>query len=182
MPSPWSWTPPGKPEEIWVRWHAVPDFYESGPRDRHYTVDPLSGVISFGDGTYGMIPPIGQNNIRITYRTGGGEQGNRASATDRGAEVRRSLHRQRHQLPAGPGGAPSEPIDRLQARGPRVLRHRDRAVAAADLEDLAAAASAEVASAAAIVPAFNPSASGSTRRRRLPPPTTPCRGRAAGWA
>ena len=52
--------------------------------------------------------------------------------------------------------ADSEPIDRLQARGPRVLRHRDRAVAAQDLEDLAAAASADVATAAAIVPIFNP--------------------------
>jgi hypothetical protein len=37
-----------------------------------------------------------------------------------------------------------------------VLRHRDRAVAAQDLVDLAVAASADVAAAAAIVPAFNP--------------------------
>ena len=146
----------GQPEEIWVRWHAVPDFYESGPRDRHYTVDPLSGVISFGDGAYGMIPPIGQSNVRVTYRTGGGEQGNQASATV--VELKSSVpyidgvtNYQSSQ-----GGAPSEPIGRLQARGPQVLRHRDRAVAAADLEDLAAAASADVAIAAAIVPAFNP--------------------------
>src|SRR5581483_4361859 len=54
------------------------------------------------------------------------------------------------------GGAPAEPIDRVQARGPKILRHRDRAVTAADLEDLAAAASADVAAAAAIVPIFNP--------------------------
>src|SRR5260370_27714107 len=60
----------GQPEEVWVRWHAVPDFYQSGPQDRHYMVDPLSGVIRFGDGSSGMIPPIGQNNIRMTYRTG----------------------------------------------------------------------------------------------------------------
>ena len=37
-----------------------------------------------------------------------------------------------------------------------MLRHRDRAVAAQDLEDLAVAASADVARAAAIVPEFNP--------------------------
>ncbi len=30
----------GQPDEIWVRWHAVPDFYQSGPRDRHYTRGP----------------------------------------------------------------------------------------------------------------------------------------------
>jgi len=146
----------GQPEEIWVRWHAVPDFYQSGPRDRHYTVDPLSGVIGFGDGSYGMAPPIGQNNIRMTYRAGGGEQGNRDSATI--VELKSAfpyidgvINNQPSQ-----GGAPVEPIDRVKARGPRVLRHRDRAVAAADLEDLAAAASADVAAAAAIVPIFNP--------------------------
>jgi hypothetical protein len=146
----------GQPDEIWVRWHAVPDFYQSGPRDRHYTVDPLSGVIQFGGGSYGMIPPIGQNNIRMTYRAGGGEQGNRASATIVGLKsgvpyIDGVTNNQPSQ-----GGAPVEPIDRVKARGPRVLRHRDRAVAAQDLEDLAAAASADVAAAAAIVPIFNP--------------------------
>jgi predicted phage baseplate assembly protein len=146
----------GQPEEIWVRWHAVPDFYQSGPRDRHYTVDPLSGVIGFGDGSYGMIPPIGQNNIRMTYRAGGGEQGNRDGATI--VELKSAfpyIDGVTNNQPSQ-GGAPVEPIDRVKARGPRVLRHRDRAVAAADLEDLAAAASADVAAAAAIVPIFNP--------------------------
>jgi len=146
----------GQPEEIWVRWHAVPDFYGSGPRDRHYTIDPLSATIRFGDGTSGLIPPIGQNNIRLTYRTGGGEQGNRASATI--VELKSGVPYIDGVTNNGPsqGGAPVEPIERVQARGPRVLRHRDRAVAAQDLEDLAAAASADVAAAAAVVPIFNP--------------------------
>ena len=146
----------GQPDEVWVRWHAVPDFYASGPRDRHYTADPMSGVIAFGDGTDGMIPPQGQNNIRMTYRAGGGEQGNQDTATI--VELKSSIpsvdsvtNYQRAQ-----GGAPAEPVDRVQARGPRVLRHRDRAVAAQDLEDLAAAASADVAIAAAISPVFDP--------------------------
>ena len=147
---------PRQPEEIWMRWDAVPDFYRSGPRDRHYTIDPLSGVIRFGDGSYGMIPPIGQSNIRITYRTGGGEQGNRASATI--VQLKSGvpyIDGVTNNQPSQ-GGAPTEPIDRVKARGPRMLRHRDRAVAAADLEDLALAASADVAAATAIVPAFDP--------------------------
>jgi hypothetical protein len=146
----------GQPDEVWVRWHAVPDFYQSGPRDRHYTVDPLSGVIRFGDGSSGMIPPIGPNNIRMTYRAGGGEQGNRASATI--VELKSGVPYIDGVINNQPsqGGAPVEPIERVKARGPRVLRHRDRAVAAQDLEDLAAAASAEVAAAAAIMPIFNP--------------------------
>jgi hypothetical protein len=146
----------GQPDEIWVRWHAVPDFYQSGARDRHYTVDAQTGEIRFGDGSYGMIPPQGQNNIRITYRTGGGEQGNRAAGTI--VELKSGipyLDGVTNHEPAQ-GGAPREPIGRLQARGPRVLRHRDRAVTAQDLEDLAAAASAEVARVTAIVPTFSP--------------------------
>lgn len=146
----------GQPDEIWVRWHAVADFYASGPRDRHYTADPLSGVIQFGDGTHGLLPPIGQSNIRMTYQAGGGEQGNQDTATI--VELKSSvpyIDGVTNNQPAQ-GGAPSEPIARLQGRGPRMLRHRDRAVAAADLEDLALAASADVATAAAIVPIFNP--------------------------
>jgi hypothetical protein len=146
----------GQVQEIWVRWHAVPDFYQSGPRDRHYTVDPLSGAVQFGDGSYGLIPPIGPGNIRMTYRTGGGAAGNRAAATV--VQLKSSVpyvdgvtNNERAQ-----GGANTELISRLQARGPRVLRHRDRAVAAEDLEDLAMAASAEVAIAVAIGPDFNP--------------------------
>lgn len=146
----------GQPEEIWVRWHAVPDFYGSGPRDRHYTIDPLSATIRFGDGTSGLIPPIGQNNIRLTYRTGGGEEGNRPTATI--VELKSGVPYIDGVTNNGPsqGGAPVEPVERVQARGPRVLRHRDRAVAAQDLEDLAVAASADVAAAAAVVPLFNP--------------------------
>jgi hypothetical protein len=146
----------GQLDEIWVRWHAVPDFHQSGARDRNYTVDTLTGEIRFGDGSCGMIPPQGQNNIRVTYRTGGGEQGNRAAATI--VELKSGipyLDGVTNHEPAQ-GGAPREPIERLQARGPRVLRHRDRAVTAQDLEDLAAAASAEVARVAAIAPAFSP--------------------------
>jgi Baseplate J-like protein len=146
----------GQPEDIWVRWHAVPDFYQSGTRDRHYTIDPLSGVITFGDGSFGLIPPIGANNLQLTYRTGGGEQGNRDSATI--VELKSSVpyvDGVTNNEPSA-GGAPTEPIEEVQARGPQALRHRDRAVAAQDLEDLALAASADVATAAAIVPIFNP--------------------------
>jgi predicted phage baseplate assembly protein len=139
-----------------VRWHAVPDLYGSGPRDRHYTLDALTGRVRFGDGTGGMAPPSGQNNVRLTYQTGGGAAGNRPAGTL--VELRSaipSVEGVTNHEPAG-GGAEAEPLERLTARGPRVLRHRDRAVAAPDLEDLAAAASSDVARAVAIVPSFNP--------------------------
>ncbi|HKE97542.1 MAG TPA: putative baseplate assembly protein [Actinomycetes bacterium] len=146
----------GQPDEIRVRWHAVADFYASGPRDRHYVLDALSGQVSFGDGVAGMVPPRGQNNVRINYRAGGGERGNRAAGTivqlKAGIPFLESVD---NHEPAQ-GGAAREPIERLKERGPRTLRHRDRAITAADLEDLALTASAEVARVAAIVPEANP--------------------------
>ncbi len=145
-----------EPEESWERWHPQPDLYDSGPRDRHYTIDALTGEIRLGDGSNGLIPPPGQNNVRITYRTGGGEQGNREAGVI--AELKSAVlyvNGVTNHEPAQ-GGAGPEPIERLKGRGPRTLRHRDRAVTAADLEDLATAASPTVARASAVVPTFNP--------------------------
>jgi hypothetical protein len=145
----------GQPDEIWVRWHAVPDLYESGRRDRHYTIDALTGEIRFGDGRYGLVPPVGQNNIRTGYRTGGGEAGNRAAEAV--VQMKSSVpyvDGVTNHEPAQ-GGAPREPIERLKERGPRFLRHRDRAVTAQDVEDLAYAASTTVARAVAVAPDFD---------------------------
>ena len=140
----------GRPDEVWVRWHCVPDFYRSGPADRHYTLDPVTGTVGFGDGQAGRIPPGGQNNLRISYRTGGGEAGNRATGTIVALKSGIPYIDAVTNLEPAQGGAPTEPLDRLTTRGPRVLRHRDRAVTADDLADLAFAASADVARVAAV--------------------------------
>jgi hypothetical protein len=147
----------GQPDEVWVRWHAVADLHASGPRDRHYLVDSVTGEVRFGDGSSGMIPPVGQSNVRISYRTGGGERGNRPAGTI--AKLKAGLPYVDGVANAEPadGGGPREPLERVAARGPRTLRHRDRAVTAQDLEDLALDASAQVARVAAITPMFNPS-------------------------
>ncbi|WP_329311137.1 putative baseplate assembly protein [Streptomyces sp. NBC_01262] len=133
------------PEQVWVRWHEVTDFYRSGPQDRHYTIDPRTGEIRFGDGQAGRVVPRGQNNIRVTYRTGGGEEGNRAEGTVVTLKSAvPSIDSVTHDEPAS-GGSAWEPLDRVRERGPRALRHRDRAVTAEDFQDLAFACSAEVA-------------------------------------
>ena len=38
-------------------WQQVSDFYGSGPDDPHYVLDRTTGVVSFGDGQHGRIPP-----------------------------------------------------------------------------------------------------------------------------
>ena len=59
---------------------AVDHFNLSGPGDRHYVTDRVKGVVLFGDGARGLIPPSGKDNIRAPfYRSGGGKTGNRAA-------------------------------------------------------------------------------------------------------
>ena len=72
----------GRFSEFWVRWEKVADFSSSDGRSRHYLLDRTSGKIRFGNGIRGMIPPLGMNNIKASYRTGGGEAGNLASFFD----------------------------------------------------------------------------------------------------
>lgn len=135
-----------RPIEIWVRWHEVPDFYGSGARDRHYVVNHLTGEVSFGDGRNGMIPPRGGGNLRLKfYQTGGGRAGDRPAGTI--TEMKTTIPYVDGVGNAEPalGGADAESRDSLIRRGPRSIRHRDRAVTVQDYEDLTMMASSEVA-------------------------------------
>jgi hypothetical protein len=143
-------------EAVWVRWHEVTDFYESEPRDRHYTVDRLTGAIYFGDGQNGAIPPQGRNNIRLSYRTGGGQYGNLPDRTVTQLKTTVPYVDGVTNLQAAGGGSDRESIARVQERGPKILRHGGKAVTVQDFEDLAYEASTEVARVKAIVPEFDP--------------------------
>lgn len=135
-----------RPVEVWVRWHEVPDFYGSGPRDRHYVVNHLTGEFSFGDGLNGIIPPRGTGNLRLRfYQSGGGREGNRPAGTI--TELKTTIPYIDGVSNAEPaaGGANGESRASLIRRGPRSIRHRDRAVTVQDYEDLAMLASPEVA-------------------------------------
>jgi predicted phage baseplate assembly protein len=147
----------GQPTAVWVRWLQVPDFHGSGPRDRHYILDHLTGVVQFGNGQQGLIPPLGRNTIRLwQYRTGGGEQGDRAANTITQLKTTVPFIDSVTNLEPAGGGAAQESIAQAQVRGPKQIRHRDRAVTAQDFEDLAFEASPDVARACAVVPQFNP--------------------------
>ncbi|MGD1703156.1 baseplate J/gp47 family protein [Dapis sp. BLCC M229] len=143
----------GEIEEVWVKWHKVADFYSSGAGDRHYTLDPQTGEIHFGDGIAGMIPPRGRNNIRFfLYRTGGGEQGNIAAETISQLKTTIPYIDRGINLEPSAGGAQQETLDRLKERVPKQLRHRDRAVTAQDMADLAYEASTDVARVKVVTP------------------------------
>jgi predicted phage baseplate assembly protein len=130
----------GRPLEIWVRWQQVSDFYGSGPRDRHYVLDMLSGEIRFGNGRNGLIPPLGAGNIRLAYyRTGGGLAGNRPANTIIQLKTTVPYVDKVTNPEPAEGGAEAESLESLLARAPRALRHHHRAVSLEDYEDLALA-------------------------------------------
>jgi predicted phage baseplate assembly protein len=144
-------------QEQWVTWQEVPDFYASDPTNPHYTLDRQTGELRFGDGQNGRLPPEGQNNIRAAhYRTGGGQRGNREAQTIVQLKTSIPYLAEVINYEAAVGGAEQESIEQVKRYAPRQLRHRDRAVTIEDVEDLAFAASSEVARTKAIPPQFRP--------------------------
>lgn len=132
---------------LWMRWHKVENFFNSGPKSRHYTLNYQTGVIRFGDGQHGRIPPQGKKNIRCQkYYMGGGRRGNAGIGTitelvKKIDDVESSVF---NFVPAE-GGHDAESVEEAKLRGPSVLKHGYRAVTEEDFEALAQEASGRVA-------------------------------------
>lgn len=138
----------------WDQWEVVDHFADSGPDDRHVTLDPATGQISFGpavrepDGSlrhFGAVPPKAAPVRVPKYLTGGGRRGNVA----RGAlsVLRTSIpfvSRVENRAPAQ-GGVDGETVEAAKVRGPLALRTRNRAVTIEDYEALARRAAPGVA-------------------------------------
>jgi len=56
-------------------WTEISSLAGVGPNDKVFTLNPASGVVFFGDGVHGQIPPLGAQ-IAATYRDGEGATGN----------------------------------------------------------------------------------------------------------
>ena len=131
--------------EGWQTWRRVSSFSQSGPSDRHFTVDEVNGVIRFGpvvrqqDGTmhaFGRTP--GRDSmLRVpSYRVGGGRQGNIEAG--RLSVMRSSIpfvSKVENPL-AAIGGVDAETLDEVKERAPMLVRSRDRAITASDFEHL----------------------------------------------
>jgi hypothetical protein len=144
---------------VWVRWHQVSDFHQSGPASRHFTLDPITGRIQFGDGQQGKIPLVGGENIKaLKYGVHDGAAGNTKAGT---ITVMRNPSGDLAEIKsvtnpeASAGGSDAETVAEVKRRGPQRLKSRDRAVTLEDFEALAREASGEVAHARCL-PARDP--------------------------
>lgn len=112
----------------------------STPEARHYTVqfDEKDGAwVLFGDGVYGRRPPVGLNNIRASYRVGGGTVGNVPAGTLAEARTPIQLLESVTNLQPAAGGADAESTEHAVRFGPLAFRSGHRAVTLGDYVTLA---------------------------------------------
>jgi hypothetical protein len=137
----------------WVLWRRVTDPLDEAPTARVYAIDETNGIIRFGDGLHGMIPPTGVDSIvAFSYK--------RTEPPKPGSDsVPGNLVTERTPLnlvspvasveavisvDQSAGGAPPEDDDRVLRFGFARVRHRNRAVTLRDIEDLALQSSPDI--------------------------------------
>lgn len=143
----------------YIPWTQVESFAGSGPGDRHYVLDGVSGEVQFGptirqpnggERAYGAVPPKNQQIRMGRYRFGGGVTGNVGANT---LTVLKSsipyVARVTNRSQAA-GGLDQESLEAAKMRAPQTLRTRSRAVTSEDFEYLAREASQSVARARCI--------------------------------
>ncbi len=134
----------GNTTEFWIKWDPVDDFLESGPVDKHYHIDRAFGLIRFGDGVNGAVPPVGADNLRVSYRIGGGARGNVGQGEITGLKTSIAFVDGVNNPEPADGGADTETMQKALERGPQMLRHQNRAVTLEDFEWLAREASGNI--------------------------------------
>jgi Baseplate J-like protein len=156
-----------------ARWTRIDDLYTAGPEvpvpdlrlspgakqpppsnAQVFTVDPASGVVTFGDGLHGARPPANAR-IRADYAYGAGRAGNVGASAITSSPA----------LPAGVkvtnpvrtwGGAEAETVAEGEKQIARYLRHRDRLVSAEDFDTIVRRTPGVEIGRVDVIPAFNP--------------------------
>jgi predicted phage baseplate assembly protein len=133
-----------------VQWELVNDFAASTRIDRHYTLDLVTGIIAFGDGTHGMVPPrlpAGDDeetrekdapNVKAErYKWGGGARGNAGAGKITSIESPLPGVESVRNLRPAEGGSDEETLENVKRRAPQTIRTHSRAVTGVDFEVLA---------------------------------------------
>jgi len=126
----------GNVVRFWVGWRVKDTLLDANADERCCAIDRTTGRVRFGDGIHGKIPPIGTNNIKLNYRSGGGTRGNVEAGAI--AMLKSSIAYVDGVVNPEPaaGGYDTEDGAAARERGPLMIRHRFRAVTAADYESL----------------------------------------------
>lgn len=129
-------------EEHWVVWEEISDLELCPGGSRVYQVDRNSGVLRFGNGSHGRVPPFGKlEGIRVHYKCGGGSKGNVEPGKVKKLNRTVGFVSSVSNPLALWGGLDQETTEEAVQRCSARLRHSDRAVTARDYEELALEAS-----------------------------------------
>jgi len=144
-------------QHSWHAWELRDNFLASTRRDFHAVLDAVTGVLTFGDGEHGRVPPAADcvivaafdstsaqdGNLSPTYiNSVAGSPRNRALLYDQAAvpdgwtRLTSKLDKITNQLAAA-GGASAETLSQAAGRADRMVGSSGRAVTLADYERLA---------------------------------------------
>jgi len=115
----------------------VEDLSGSGCGDTSFTFDREGGIIRFGDGINGRVPPRGSQIACLAYRVGGGPAGNIRAFCEWIPEGGILPGITATNYTAASGGMEAEPIDEAIERFQRGMKIPWRAVTSSDFEYLA---------------------------------------------
>ena len=131
--------------EHWCIWEEVPDLELQPGGSRVCQVDRSAGIIKFGNGSHGRVPPFGKfEGIRVHYKCGGGSKGN--VGPGKVNKLNRTVgfvSKVTNPMPLW-GGLDTETLEESIERCSARLRHGNRAVTARDYEELAMEASRDL--------------------------------------
>jgi predicted phage baseplate assembly protein len=166
-------------------WQLVTDFADSGPDDRHFSIDNITGEINFGpsmkqpageERQYGKIPPVDRLIRFSSYRSGGGIIGNVGEGTIKVLKSSIPYIDSVRNFDRARDGTDAETLEMAKLKVPHVLKANTRAVTREDFEYLALQASPKVARAKGISPgdSTDNNLSPGTMRVLLVPTVTEC--------
>lgn len=147
----------------WLSWERVENFLQSGPDDRHYTFNPRTGVVLFGNGLNGRIPQATESIRARFYRVTRGEQGNLAAhklwqlgVTVELSDEEKSRPRVWTNPAPATGGRESESIEDAKLRSRGIFRKQAPVLTAKDYETAAIQTPGLRVARAKAVPNYNP--------------------------
>jgi hypothetical protein len=153
------------PDALLVTWNQVDSLDGAGPNDRAFELDPEAGILTFGDGKRGRIPPLAVTAgtvVALRYRWGGGVAGGMDAGTINVSAAQFNGLAAVTNLVAARGGRDAETLEMAKLRARKELSTRSRAVTASDFEWIALQTPTVCVSRAIVVP----------RRRPLPATAT----------
>ena len=125
--------PFGVEGDVSARWDEVATLATAEPDARVFTLDPATGVLTFGDGRAGRAIPTGYRNVVArSYATGGAGQAPPPKVGDTLSPDRSVPGLTGATVLSLTTASPAESPAQLLARGPATVRSRGRAVAPSD--------------------------------------------------